>query len=250
MRKRIEIEVPEETKTAEPVVQPDPELTSFLTHYAVASEVANRDMESIPYQNRPSFEIAAAAARTKLNILDEKILKLLVPDNVCALFLEGDTSGFKKLETVEGGVLFKADKLYTDIVESIEFAIDDRRRFTVDNWLRYLDLFERAHREAFPTGDELFSAPDYQDAHVPTTKSLVNLVRTMSRTTVGDQVMVARLKQTIVQQVVSNKLTTLPVVVIVTGATKEEQVALAKTFKTTKTQTINPNDKISNLLKG
>jgi hypothetical protein len=204
----------------------------------------------IPWTSRPSAEIAVQTAKDKRNILEEKILNLLVPQNVCALFLEGDTSGFSKVETVEGGVLFKADGLYTGIAEQIEFAIDGRKRFSVDNWQRYVDLLSRAQREACPEEYWNFTTPEYQDEHVPTTKSLVNHIRKLSRTTVGDDILCGRLKQAIVKQTVSNKLTTTPVVVIITGATKEEQVSLAKLFNTTKTQTINPNDKITNLLKG
>jgi hypothetical protein len=250
MRKKIEIEVPGETQESVPVVNVNPELDNLLTHHSVASEAANRNLDSIPWGNRPSAEIAVAAAKDKLNIIEGKILNLLIPQNVCALFLEGDTSGFNKLETVEGGVLFKADGLYTGIAEQIEFAIDGRRRFSVDNWQRYVDLLSRAQREACPEEYYNFTTPEYQDAHVPTTKSLVNHIRKLSQTTVGNDILCGQLKQAVVKQTVANKLTSLPVVVIITGATKEEQTALAKLFNTTKTQTINSNDKITNLLKG
>lgn len=252
MRKKIEIEVSEtkETTVTKTETTTDQELESLLSDWALARKVASIDLETIPYHSKPGFAVAAEQAKQKLNVLSEKVFSHLVPNNVCAVFLEGDTASLGKAETVDGGVLFRADKLYSDMANGIEYAIDSRRRLMVDNWLTLTDLLEDAHRDLLPDEFVDYNLPEYEDVHVPTTKSLVAHIRKVVRQAVGDKLTLAALKRAIIQQAVANKLTTVPVVVIVVGATKEEQETLKPQFKTTKTQTLKFSDTLANLLKG
>lgn len=197
-----------------------------------ANALLKTELPAIPFGQRPAMHTAMINAGASLPLLLEELKNEVIPSRLVGLFATGDLTAIN--ETIEfltksDGISLDANEMYRSIVDLVEPSYGPDRTFSTT---QYSLMIRKVSDIGINLGYLEINPPKYSECICPDTLSTMMHVKKMLRSCkVGDQANIDLLTNKVVDVIVTNKISSKFIPVIITGVTsQEEKNAIATLF--------------------
>jgi hypothetical protein len=207
------------------------------------NSILRKEIESVPYGQRPALQIAMIQASEKLPRLLSEIKQVVVPTRLVGLFASGDETSINKTAAflVENeGIVLNANKIYQDIASRVEPSYSKDRLFCTTQYSLMVGAISDIGLEL---GYLEIESPKFKELVCKTFADTVTHIKnTLRECKVGDQANVDLLTNAVVDAIVKEEIDSKQIPVIVTGVTSiEERNAIATIFNKSIDFTFSPD---------
>jgi hypothetical protein len=191
------------------------------------NNILKRELEAVPYGQRPAFQIAFIQATERLPKLLDEMKKVVIPHRLLGLFASGDNDTIKNVSKFlinNEGLVIDAAQMYRTIADLVEPSYDKTRNFTTT---QYGLMIQGITNIGIELGYAEIEPPKFVEKFCPKPTDTLEHIRTALRNChVGDQANVQLLTKQIVDGIVKNEIDSpqIPVMVIGTASVEERNV--------------------------
>ena len=201
----------------------------LMQQYAKFHKVASEDLTGWDWRTLPGKQMQQREAQDALPAILSQysayVAKAAIP-----IFIQGapDTSRqFAEVAEAEADTItLPVDGLYREIAAQVEPSMGDRRNFTASQLVGFVHALTDHAKSLDFSGQT--QPPTFDTVHCPTTDDVVAVVRSLTRTTMGDELNVRYLQAAVIRAALEKRYTKAVVPVVLVGATEDEIQTLPK----------------------
>lgn len=218
-------------------------IEKIIADVQAAKKVIN-SQEDVPYAIRAGRLIQLDAAKEQLPILMKELSKATIPKRLVACFAEGDDIASETAFDIiqNNGISLDANDLYVNIVLDIEPSYGLDRVFRVTQYGLMIQAIKALYREAEITG---YALPEYSETICVDFASTLQHVKSCMLSSGGMDLVLNRLKQDILSEVLAYELLENKVPVLVLNAGEAEKPVLSQLFSRAFTHSFSPDDVVT-----
>lgn len=186
--------------------------------------ILDKNMADVPYGNREAINISKVQAKIGYAAKLEELEKEIVPNKLVGLFLSGNVEDTLSFVSKNGGIVIDANAVYKKMAADVEPSFGVSRDFGPSQWSimadSYCSLWGDFNQERFP--------PDYLP-NLDLSSPYLH-IKKMITAWEGTELATTLTRKAILDEIVSKKLISQVLVVVVGVGSKKEQKDFEKLF--------------------
>lgn len=218
----------------------------IILEIKAAENAANADTENVHFSIRSGRLLQVEAAKQALPELRADLVKATVPRRLFCCFVDGDATKCMEaynLAVENTGIGLDINKFFKDIVEQIEPSYGKDRVFRVTQYGLMIQGIKAAYRDAEIIG---YGLPEYKELICIDSEDTLTHVKNSLISSGGAGLLLQKVRENIIEQVVSSELTNSKLPVIIVGASDPEiSSVLAQLFSRTFSHTFTPEEEVN-----